>query len=139
MGQLRLAGPVRGIAQNPPDHAFAQPVGLDLQGHARAISELQPAYKSGLEHTDPLEYIEVLRDAGAINERFGELQASVKREILVFTKPPYATQPQENPEGLEVSRHVRARSVYESIVARMRDPGLVEMMGGTIGVESIEP
>ena len=76
---------------------------------ARAISDLQPQYRTGLEHTDPLEYIEVLRDAGAINERFGELQASVKREILVFTKPPYATQPQENPEGLEVSRHVRAR------------------------------
>jgi len=79
----------------------------------RAIADLEPAYKSGLEHTDPLEYIEVLRDSGAINERFGELQASVKREILVFTKPPYATQPQENAEGLEVTRTVRARSVYE--------------------------
>jgi len=60
-----------------------------------------------------LEYIEVLRDSGAINARFGELQASVKREILVFTKPPYATQPQENVEGLKVTRTVRARSVYE--------------------------
>ena len=28
----------------------------------------------------------------------------VEREILVFTKPPYATPPQENVEGLEVSR-----------------------------------
>jgi HTH-type transcriptional regulator, sugar sensing transcriptional regulator len=90
---------------------------------ARAISDLQPAYKSGLVHTDPLEYIEVLRDAGAINERFGELQASVKREILVFTKPPYATQPQENLEGLEVSRHVRARSVYE--MSAFDDPAFI--------------
>jgi sugar-specific transcriptional regulator TrmB len=90
---------------------------------ARAISDLQPAYKSGLEHTDPLEYIEVLRDAGAINERFGELQASVKREILVFTKPPYATQPQENPEGLEVSRTLRARSVYE--MSAFDDPAFI--------------
>jgi sugar-specific transcriptional regulator TrmB len=80
---------------------------------ARAVTELQPAYRTGLEHTDPLEYIEVLRDRGAINERFGELQASVKREILVFTKPPYATQPQENIEGLEVTRTHRTRSVYE--------------------------
>jgi sugar-specific transcriptional regulator TrmB len=86
----------------------------DLERAAsRAIADLEPAYRSGLEHTDPLEYIEVLRDSGAINARFGELQASVKHEILVFTKPPYATQPQENVEGLKVTRTVRARSVYE--------------------------
>ena len=95
---------------------------LERAAH-RAINDLEPAYKSGLEHTDPLEYIEVLRDAGAINERFGELQASVKREILVFTKPPYATQPQENVEGIEVSRHVRARSVYE--MSAFDDPAFI--------------
>ncbi len=90
---------------------------------ARAVADLEPAYKTGLEHTDPLEYIEVLRDSGAINERFGELQASVKREILVFTKPPYATQPQENTEGLEVTRTVRARSVYE--MSAFDDPAFI--------------
>ena len=55
----------------------------------------------------------MLRDRGAINERFAELQAGVKREILVFTKPPYATPPQENVEGLEVTKTHQARSVYE--------------------------
>ncbi|HYN63629.1 MAG TPA: hypothetical protein VES36_03415, partial [Candidatus Limnocylindrales bacterium] len=86
----------------------------DLERNAElVIAELTPAFASGQAHTDPLEYIEVLRDAGAINERFTELQANVKREILVFTKPPYATPPQENLEGLEVTRTHRARSVYE--------------------------
>ncbi|HET6745860.1 MAG TPA: helix-turn-helix domain-containing protein [Candidatus Limnocylindria bacterium] len=86
----------------------------DLERSAETvIAELAPAFASGQAHTDPLEYIEVLRDAGAINERFAELQAGVKREILVFTKPPYATPPQENLEGLEVTRAHRARSVYE--------------------------
>jgi sugar-specific transcriptional regulator TrmB len=80
---------------------------------AEMIAELSPAFASGRAHTDPLEYIEVLRDAGAINERFAELQNSVKREILVFTKPPYATPPQENVEGLGVARSHKARSVYE--------------------------
>lgn len=80
------------------------------------IGELTPAFASGRAHTDPLEYIEVLRDAGAINERFAELQNSVKREILVFTKPPYATPPQENIEGLGVARSHTARSVYEMSV-----------------------
>ena len=77
------------------------------------IAELAPIFASGQSQTDPLEYIEVLRDAGAINERFGELQANVRNEILVFTKPPYATPPEENVEGLEVTRSHRARSVYE--------------------------
>jgi HTH-type transcriptional regulator, sugar sensing transcriptional regulator len=80
---------------------------------ADVIASLAPAFASGQGHTNPLEYIEVLRDAGAINERFAELQASVKQEILVFTKPPYAMTPQENVEGLKVTRTHRARSVYE--------------------------
>jgi sugar-specific transcriptional regulator TrmB len=89
----------------------------ELEGSAETvIGELGPIYASGQAHTDPLEYIEVLRDAGAINERFAELQSGVKEEILVFTKAPYATPPQENIEGLKVTRTHRARSVYEMSV-----------------------
>jgi sugar-specific transcriptional regulator TrmB len=77
------------------------------------IEELMPAYRAGQEHTNPLEYIEVLRDRKAINERFSELEAGIKSEILVFTKPPYATPIQEDTGGLEVVRSHRARSVYE--------------------------
>ncbi|HEX2193927.1 MAG TPA: helix-turn-helix domain-containing protein [Candidatus Limnocylindria bacterium] len=83
---------------------------------AGLVAELAPAYESGRSNTDPLEYIEVLRDAGAISERFAELQAGVKEEILVFTKPPYATLPQENVEGLQVALTHRARGVYEMSV-----------------------
>ena len=77
------------------------------------VTDLKPAFAEGQEHTDPLEYIEVLRDRRAINERFTEIQANVKKEILVFTKPPYATPPQENIEGLEVIQTHDARSLYE--------------------------
>ncbi|MEO6350599.1 MAG: helix-turn-helix domain-containing protein [Candidatus Limnocylindrales bacterium] len=77
------------------------------------VNDLKPAYEAGQVHTDPLEYIEVLRDRRAINERFAELQSNVKKEILVFTKPPYATPPQENVEGLEVIETHEARSLYE--------------------------
>ena len=79
----------------------------------RMIDELTPAFEAGQIETDPLEYIEVLRDRRAINERFDELQANMKREILVFTKPPYATPPQENIEGLQATRTHQARAVYE--------------------------
>jgi len=77
------------------------------------VKDLKPAFEAGQAHTDPLEYIEVLRDRRAINERFAELQSAVKKEILVFTKPPYATPPQENVEGLEVIETHDARSLYE--------------------------
>jgi HTH-type transcriptional regulator, sugar sensing transcriptional regulator len=86
------------------------------------ISRLAPEFVAGRAHSDPLEYIEVLRDRGAINERFTELQANVKNEILVFTKPPYATPPQENVEGIEVARTHVARSVYEFDV--LDDPAM---------------
>jgi HTH-type transcriptional regulator, sugar sensing transcriptional regulator len=89
----------------------------ELEHNARSvIDELAPAFATGQGNTDPLEYIEVLRDAGAINERFAELQAGVKREILVFTKPPWATPPQENVEGLKLTRTHTARSLYEMAI-----------------------
>jgi sugar-specific transcriptional regulator TrmB len=88
---------------------------LELQA-TEAVAALGPAFAAGQSHTDPLEFIELLRDRGAINERFAELQAQVKREILVFTKAPYATPPQQNEEGIEVSRTHDARSVYEFAV-----------------------
>ena len=71
------------------------------------IGQLAPAFQEGQGVTDPLDYIEVLRDRRAINERFSELQADIKHEILVFTKPPYATPPQEEVKGLEVTQHAR--------------------------------
>jgi sugar-specific transcriptional regulator TrmB len=77
------------------------------------IEALTPAFAAGQQERDPLDYIEVLRDRNAINERFGELQENIRDEILVFTKPPYAKPAQENVEGLEVSSKHRARSVYE--------------------------
>jgi HTH-type transcriptional regulator, sugar sensing transcriptional regulator len=66
----------------------------------------------------------VLREPGAINERFSELQAGIKHEILVFTKPPYAKPPQENVEGIEVTRTHTARAVYELSV--FDDPDVAE-------------
>jgi sugar-specific transcriptional regulator TrmB len=88
------------------------------------IEELQPAFQEGQEQTDPLEYIEVLRDRRAVNERFDELQAGIKHEILVFTKPPYATPAQENVEGLEVVQSHTARSIYE--FSAFDDPAFTE-------------
>ncbi len=114
-------GSVVKYAATAPDLAVERLIAAhrqDLQEMERdarqMITDLTPSYEAGQVHTDPLEYIEVLRDRRAINERFAELQAAVKFEILVFTKPPYATPPQENVEGLQVvTRTHAARSAYE--------------------------
>jgi HTH-type transcriptional regulator, sugar sensing transcriptional regulator len=107
-------------AATPPEQALEGLVARHRQdladierGTAAMIDSLTPAYLAGQEHTDPLEYIEVLRDRRAINERFGELEAGIKHEILVFTKPPYATPIFEDDEGLQVVSSHEARSVYE--------------------------
>jgi sugar-specific transcriptional regulator TrmB len=95
------------------------------QEAAQAVALLTPAYRDGRSENDPLSYIEVLRESAAIGKRFAELEASAKREILVFTKPPYAVQPAENVEGLELlERGVVARSVYERSV--YDDPAVVK-------------
>ncbi|WP_025745740.1 TrmB family transcriptional regulator [Kallotenue papyrolyticum] len=85
------------------------------------VSELSARYRAGQAEDSPLEYIEVLRGRQAINQRFAEIQANCQREILIFTKPPYAKPPQENVEGLAtLKRNVRACSIYEFSV--LQDP-----------------
>ncbi|MPZ51914.1 MAG: TrmB family transcriptional regulator [Acidimicrobiia bacterium] len=115
----------------PPDIAMGRLVAAhrteleELEGEAGSIiDELDPLYRSGQEQTDPLEYIEVLRERSALTKRFSEIQAGVKKEILTFTRPPYATPPQENVDGLEVSRSHLARAVYEFSV--FDDPDVTE-------------
>jgi len=95
--------------------ALARREELDrLERSSRELIELlSPAFAEGQKERDPLEYIEVLRDRSAINERFAELQEGVQDEILVFTKPPYAKPAHENVEGLQVTRKHKARSVYQ--------------------------
>jgi sugar-specific transcriptional regulator TrmB len=124
-------GDVVKYAATPPRQALEgllarrrQELELLEQAAVEMAAHLEPAYQAGQEQTDPLEYIEVLRDRRAINERFFDLQENIKDEILVFTKPPYATPAQENPEGLEVVKTHRARSLYE--YSAFDDPAFAE-------------
>jgi sugar-specific transcriptional regulator TrmB len=92
---------------------------------ADVVARLTPAFEAGRGIVDPLDFIEVLREPGAIARRFAELEAAVEREILVFTKAPYAVEPEENVEGLRLlERRIEARSLYERSL--YDDPAQVE-------------
>lgn len=77
---------------------------------------LAPVWAAGQTHTDPLDYIEVLRDPKAIAERFAGIQEQATQELLSFCKPPFVA-PAANDEGIEAVRRLRraggmARAVY---------------------------
>jgi sugar-specific transcriptional regulator TrmB len=89
------------------------------------VRQMAAAYEAGSQHTDPLDYIEVVRESKLIARRWDELQRQARREILVFTKPPYVTPAQVNIVGVEVARRHSTRCVYE--LDAFADP---EVLGG---------
>src|SRR4051812_14734375 len=115
--------PTRYVAA-PPDDAIGRLLELRraelarLEGDvADALARLAPEYTAGRGADDPLHFVEILREPSAIARRFDGLQAAAEREILVFTKAPYAVEPGANVEGLRLlERGIRARSVYERSV-----------------------
>ncbi|MCD0484175.1 TrmB family transcriptional regulator [Streptacidiphilus sp. ASG 303] len=83
---------------------------------AALTAALLPVWSDGRTHTDPLDYIEVLREPGAIAERFADIQEQAGRELLSFCKPPFVA-PAANTEGIAVVRRLhraggRVRAVY---------------------------
>ncbi|MFF4581992.1 TrmB family transcriptional regulator [Streptomyces sp. NPDC001373] len=77
---------------------------------------LSPVWNDGRTHTDPLDYIEVLRDPRAIAARFASIQEQAARELLSLCKPPFVA-PTANTEGIDAVRRLRraggtARAVY---------------------------
>ncbi|MGW4564306.1 TrmB family transcriptional regulator [Streptomyces sp. NPDC004561] len=89
---------------------------------------LQPLWSQGRGQTDPLDYIEILRDPKAISERFADIQRQARQELLTFCKPPFVA-PTENTEGIAVVRRLHqaggtVRAIYLSDA--LEDPGTVE-------------
>jgi len=52
-------------------------------------NELATLQENGADINASLDYIEVLTDKGQIHEKWFTIQRSTKKELLVFTKPPY--------------------------------------------------
>ncbi|MCQ4084571.1 TrmB family transcriptional regulator [Streptomyces sp. RB6PN25] len=76
---------------------------------------LLPLWSDGRSHSDPLDYIEVLRDPKAISERFADIQEQAGHELLSFSKPPFVT-PADNTAGLKAARRLsRSGGTFRSI------------------------
>jgi predicted transcriptional regulator len=88
------------------------------------ITELRPQYEKSRLETNPLDYIQIIKDPYQIHKRFMQLLAQGKEEILVITKPPFSG-PREKLEeqvgqGSDTSkRGIRVRCIYE--IARDED------------------
>ncbi|MFD7608516.1 TrmB family transcriptional regulator [Streptomyces mirabilis] len=80
------------------------------------VTALLPVWSDGRTKTDPLDYIEVLRDPKAIAERFADIQEQAGRELLSLSQRPFLT-PVANTEGIAAVRRLcraggRARAIY---------------------------
>lgn len=106
-------GRVAAFSAVAPELALARLMALQRESlerlnevSAALTTALLPVWADGRTHTDPLDYIEVLRDPRAIAERFDSIQEQASRELLSFCKPPFVA-PAANNEGIRAVRRLR--------------------------------
>jgi sugar-specific transcriptional regulator TrmB len=80
------------------------------------VEDLNTMHESNLENIEPVDYVEVLMDVGQIRDRWNKFQKNTKKEILVFTKPPYTAPLEDNievqSEALRENK-ITDRCIYE--------------------------
>ena len=82
------------------------------------IKELKPQYERARTETNPLEYIQLIKDPFYINKKFMELCAKTNKEMVGFSKPPYSFGKERDPKQIEQQRKlsergVKIRSIFE--------------------------
>ena len=61
----------------------------------KLLKILSPLYEEREEKDNPLEYIEIVKDREQVRKKWLNIDENAKKEILIFTKPPYASSPDE--------------------------------------------
>ena len=84
---------------------------------ASEISEtLLPIYLTEKDNTNPLDYIEVIRDNTRIVEKIRTLERNAKHEIVSFSKAPYAmnfSHPDNSESLIHFKKGVSYKGIYE--------------------------
>lgn len=90
------------------DYDEKKKVANDLKRNLREL------YKT-IEDIGTLDYIEVLTDPRQIKERWMNIQGNTKKELLIFTKPPYTAALEENleAEAKVLKKKIEDKSLYE--------------------------
>jgi len=83
------------------------------------VNKLKPQYEKSRSNNNPLNYIEVIKDPHQIHTRFMQLVREARREILVFTKPPYSVpreklREQAGPQVESLKQGILIRGIYET-------------------------
>ena len=79
-------------------------------------------YQQNMNKTDPLDYIQILKEKSRIAEKFMWLEKELKEELLAFSKAPYAFEFSENEDGFDaLKRGIKIKSIYEVEDARELD------------------
>jgi HTH-type transcriptional regulator, sugar sensing transcriptional regulator len=83
----------------------------------KIAKELQPLYEKNRSNSNPLEYIEILKNSDQTYRKLLQLFSEAKKEILGFTKPPfsYANVEQLN-ENIQVQAEARRRGVKIKVI-----------------------
>jgi len=80
------------------------------------IESLVPLYNASRSKSEPLEYIEIIKDLYQIRRKYLQLCREAKEEVLAFSKPPYGGGPRKGLEEQaqqEPPKGRRTRAIYE--------------------------
>ncbi len=82
------------------------------------IEELKPQNKNSRANVDPLDFIEIIKDSHQIHKKFIQLNDEAKKEVLIFSKPPYSgprkeLEEQADRQAKPLRRGIKIRTIYE--------------------------
>lgn len=88
------------------------------QNMRKLITELGPQYEKSRLETNPMDYIEIIKDSYQIHKRFMQLVAQTKVSRLTFVKPPYSSDREGAEEQFaqqveQLRQGITVRAVYE--------------------------
>ncbi|MCD6102045.1 MAG: TrmB family transcriptional regulator [Candidatus Cloacimonetes bacterium] len=110
-------GKVKKYSPVSPEVVFAN-LYNEFEEKKKIVSDLSksllPLYLSEKENTDPLDYIQIIREKNAIAEKYNSLQRKAENQILCFSKDPYVVSVEKNIEGLNaLKRGITTKTIYE--------------------------